>query len=255
MPFHVPEAAMHALRADFLADAVERLAVMQGALDAVKEGRPPEPRLHALRREAHNLKGLGGSLGLPFITVVAHRLEDYLGLCRIESPAAASDIQAFIDCLADAVEAGGVPGEEDAATKLRTLPVVMALDIGEVVIREVEILLLTGSRTIARAVGDELRACGYRVVGATNPFQAITLAVQMHPDMVITSAVLEGLSGIDVARALRAMTATADLPIAIMTSFRKHHSELSDLPPGVEVIRLGRFLDEDLATVLGRFDA
>jgi CheY-like chemotaxis protein/HPt (histidine-containing phosphotransfer) domain-containing protein len=251
----IPEAAMRALRADFLADAVERLAVMQQALDEVKAGRPADPRLHSLRRETHNLKGLGGSLGLPFITLVAHRLEDYLGLCRIDDPAAAGDVQTFIDCLGDAVECGGVPGEEDAAIRLRTLPMFRAADIADVDIREVEIMLLTGSRTIARVVGDELRACGYRVVGAANPFQAIALAVQMRPDMVITSAVLEGLSGIDVARALRAMSATADLPVAIMTSFRKDHSELSGLPRGVEVIRLGRFLSDDLAGVLGRFDA
>lgn len=253
--YRIPDDVLRTLRAEFLVDAGERLKTMQRALDALGAGDDPGPMLLALRREAHNLKGMGGSFGLSFITLVAHRLEDYLGLCRFDRPADSAHAQAFLDCLADAIDAGGDPGEEATAARLRALPVFTTFDPAAVEVRELEIMLLTGSRTIARAVGDELRACGYRVVGASDPFQAIALAVRMRPDMVIASAVLDGLGGVDVAHALRAIRVTADMPLALLTSFHLSHRALRGLPAGVEVIRLGRFLSDDLARVLGRFDA
>src|SRR3546814_9870935 len=76
----------------------------------------------------------------------------------------------------------------------------------------------------------ELANCGYRAQLASDPFEALRLAVSEKPDIVLTSAVLDGMPGIDLLRSLRAIRATSRLPVAVVTSFDAGHPELAGLP-------------------------
>ncbi len=65
------------LRDEFLADARDRLVQMQEAIElAFATGNAGGDTLVALRRQGHNLKGMGGGFGFPSISVVAHLMED-----------------------------------------------------------------------------------------------------------------------------------------------------------------------------------
>jgi DNA-binding response OmpR family regulator len=139
------------------------------------------------------------------------------------------------------------------AARLRTLPVWTDFDIHDIEVREAEILLIVNSRTVAHRVADELRACGYRVLTHTDPFQAMAMALRSRPQMVIVSAVLQSVTGIDVLRAFAAMGATAHIPLALLTSFSPDHAELQGLPQGAGVIRLGQELSQDLAQILSDY--
>ncbi len=58
------------------------------------------------------------------------------------------------------------------------------------------------------------------------------------------------MSGSDLVRVLNGMRGTRKITAAVVTSFDKGHAELSDLPEGVDVVRLGNTLSDDLAQVL-----
>ena len=58
--------------------------------------------------------------------------------------------------------------------------------------------------------------------------------------MVIASAVMDKISGIDLARALKSMTATRHIPFALLTSFDAKHPELRQLPDDVALVHHDR---------------
>jgi len=102
-------------------------------------------------------------------------------------------------------------------------------------------------------VDRELRACGYRVVAARTPFEAFELAFRMKPDMLMTSAVMDGIGGVDLVRAFAAMSATTNMPAVLLTSLDSGHSDLRDLPQDIPVVRLWRYFPEDFAEVVVRY--
>ncbi|MBM3571933.1 MAG: hypothetical protein FJX52_06150, partial [Alphaproteobacteria bacterium] len=98
--------------------------------------------LIAIRRQAHNLKGMGSSFGFPAISMVAHRLEDYLVDLGALSPHELHDAQQFLDALQFIVRRGIDPNEEELGELVRALPVKGGFDMREVVQTDVEVLLV-----------------------------------------------------------------------------------------------------------------
>ena len=115
-------------------------------------------------------------------------------------------------------------------------------------------LLVIPSRAIGHIVSRELQACGYRVITALTPSIAFDMVVKMRPDMIITSAVLNPVSGIDLVRAFTAMTLSKHIPIAVLTSFAHNHQDILRLPAGTAIIRLDEHLKDDLANVIVDFE-
>ena len=206
------------------------------------------------RREVHNLKGAGGSFGFPSISLIAHRLEDYLSSAGNPTVRQLGDLQVFVDRLSSIIDDGVEPDDEATNAILRLLPVHTVFDPSEVVQRDVEVLLVIPSRAIGHIVSRELQACGYRVITAQTPSVAFDMVVKMRPDMIIASAVLNPVSGIDLVRAFTAMTLSENIPIAVLTSFAHNHQDILRLPAGTAIIRLDEHLKDDLANVIVEFE-
>ncbi len=66
-----------------------------------------------------------------------------------------------------------------------------------------------------------------RIVEATNGREALALAREQHPDLIVLDWTMPGMSGIEVVRALRDSPALATTPV-IMTTGRDDPSELSE---------------------------
>lgn len=242
------------LRDEFLADARDRLIQMQEAIDlAFATGQAGSDTLVALRRQGHNLKGMGGSFGFPSISVVAHRMEDYLADLSQLSPAQLHDAQKFLDALTRIVRNGINADGQELTAMLRALPVKGGFDVKDVVQANVEVLLVVSSTVVRLLVERELRACGYRVVATRAPFEAFELAYRMKPDLILTSVVMDGFNGADLVRALAAMEPTRDMPVALLTSLTADHADLRAVPADVPIVRLGAGFSEDFARVVVRY--
>lgn len=238
---------------EFLDEAGDRLARVQLALNALS-GKPADRKgqLLDLSREIHTIKGNGKASGFAAISQVAHRFEDYLALV-VEKPALpVAELQRFADAMVELVEQGRDPGPDGTAAILRALPVHSQFDPDSVVARPGRALVVTRARTIGHMLARELANCGFRSQTENDPFEALRYATTDRPDVVLSSAVLGGLSGIDLLTALRAMRETRALTVAVVTSFGSGHAELADLPADIPVVRLGETLADDLAQVLTR---
>ncbi len=239
------------LSQEFLTYAGERIGVIENAL-GTGSNRDSEV-IMIIRRESHNIKGTGGSFGFPVVGLIAHRLEDYIsGLDELDERHV-SDIAVFLDCLLDIIEIGWDPDDSAAEALVRSLPAHPDVDTELSNALDIEILLVSPSKTISVIAVQTLRGSGYHVTTARSAVEALEFAVRTRPDLIITSAAMAGVSGIDLVRALRVITATRELPVAVLTSFSIDHQELNQIPSDVPVIRLGESFDKDLTKVITGF--
>ena len=241
---------LNQLRGEFLSDAEDRLNAMQALLETPGDG---GAGLLQLRRDAHNLKGLGGGLGFPTVSLVAHRLEDYLSAKDRLNHNDCDDIQIFIDFLREMVLCGEDHSGEEVAELVRRLPTPNVIETPCNSPKRVETLVMAPAKPVSRFLSRELLALGHHVTLAENPWHAMQQAATIRPDLVITSVVNEGLSGIDFVRALKSMSLTRDLLIAVLTSFDRGHTQLQELPEDVPVLRVGTSLSQDLVNVITEY--
>ncbi|CAK0739403.1 Response regulator [uncultured Gammaproteobacteria bacterium] len=243
------------LRIEFIDDAHDRLVKTYAALEAAAAGvKTDTEALAMLRMEAHNMKGCGTSFGFPAVSLVAHRMEDYLtGVAKLDKRQL-DDAHTFLDKIAELVDRREQPALAETNLIVRSLPARYVFEVADVEVRDCEIMLVTPSKVVARKVGIEMAACGYRPVTVQDPIEALGMAVRVPPDMLIASLVMDHLGGVDLIRALKAMSITAKMPMALLTSLDLGNAALKDVPKGVGVIRVGSQFGEDFAAQITRFN-
>ena len=91
---------------------------------------------------------------------------------------------------------------------------------------------------------------GYRATAIPDTLKALAYATRAKPDMMIVSAVMPQLSGIDLALALAAIPATRNIPLAVITSLDANDAQLKGLPPSVALIRKTSAFGDDLTKAL-----
>ncbi len=99
-------------------------------------------------------------------------------------------------------------------------------------------------------VQHELLSFGFQVLTDKDPFVALSSIVRLKPGLVIASEELDGLNGINLLRAVMAMTTTQSIPVLMLSSFDKNLLTDRGLPNDVPVIGLGSRLSDELALSL-----
>ncbi|MEZ5666244.1 MAG: Hpt domain-containing protein [Alphaproteobacteria bacterium] len=240
------------LSGEFVEDANDMLDRLDNLVVVGAEGGGAEALLEA-RRIVHSLKGSGATFGFRDVSLIAVRAEDFLSDLQVLTEQHRTSIQAFTDAMRRALDSDNT-APVDFKAEVRQLPTRPSFDVNDVEIREVEVLLVSSAKVLAHKVRNELSACGYRVATVTSPIMALEMAIRTQPDMIVSSTVLDGMTGVDLARALSVISTTEQIPFALLTSFERGHPELSGLPVGVGIIRVGPHFSEDVAEVLSRFE-
>jgi CheY-like chemotaxis protein len=244
------------LESEFLEEVQDIVAALDVLLGNLRSKTvKPDEGLARLGRDMLTIATRGRALDQAVITVIAHRLGEFASDLKELVDSDLDDMAAFLEALRKVAEAPQAFVGEPGKNLIRSLPARLkagGFDPKDVKITNVEILLVVPEKAMSRIVERELAACGYRVSNARNAFQAIETAFVSQPDMVIASAVLEGLSGIDLACALSSMPSTRKMPVAILTSFQAGHPSLEGLPPSVPLIRKGATFGDDLAEAFAK---
>jgi CheY-like chemotaxis protein len=80
------------------------------------------------------------------------------------------------------------------------------------------VLLADDDEDIVRLVSFRLDRSGFRVIAVRNGAEAVELANELNPAVVILDVSMPGLTGLEATRVLRASAATAGLPILLLTA-------------------------------------
>lgn len=90
------------------------------------------------------------------------------------------------------------------------------------------ILVVEDEATIRLMLVKKLTAAGWRVMEAANGELALGLALREPPRVVLTDLQMPCLDGLGLARALRAASATREIPVLLLSA-RSHRIAASDL--------------------------
>ncbi|MBF6589933.1 MAG: response regulator [Ktedonobacterales bacterium] len=91
-------------------------------------------------------------------------------------------------------------------------------------------LVVDDDASIAGLLVDVLEGAGYRAYHASNRQNALTMARVIHPELILTDYLMPEVDGRQVIRALRAHTATRDIPAVLMSSTRPRTAGLEGVP-------------------------
>jgi len=80
------------------------------------------------------------------------------------------------------------------------------------------LLLVEDNKLTRMRLRGFLDGLGLEIIEAANGQEALDLARARHPDLVVTDIMLPGLSGLDLARALKGDPATKGIPIVAVTT-------------------------------------
>jgi CheY-like chemotaxis protein len=99
------------------------------------------------------------------------------------------------------------------------------------------ILVVADEPALLAALDTVLAEDGHEVTGTCYASDAVTLAREMLPDLILSGIAIPGLSGRDLMSVLRQNPATADIPVVFFTSARTSDDASAgpdgDLPPPI----------------------
>jgi CheY-like chemotaxis protein len=88
-----------------------------------------------------------------------------------------------------------------------------------------KILVVDDSSFLRRASERALTRAGYQVVTAADGEQALQVAREQIPNLILLDMMLPKLSGVDVLRALKQDAATKDIPVIVLTALSERNKE------------------------------
>lgn len=183
-----------------------------------------------MQRILHGIKGSAGTFGFHSVTLIAHRLEDYTEAVPKLTKKNFHDIQKFVDRIRDILESRQKPAENELQKILDTLPSSVETP------RRVRVLLVMPKGVQRKLVGSELTSCGFELAFADKAVDAFALAVSFKPNMIVSSVEFDLLSGVELAKALRAISATSETPFVLCTSHADVKAE-KNLPHNIHIVR------------------
>jgi len=115
------------------------------------------------------------------------------------------------------------------------------------------ILVIDDSPTMLYMVTEMIAQGGHETITASNGEQAICMAVNQQPDLVLLDVILPKLNGYEVCRQLKSTPQTADIPVVMITSKSKDKDRKWGIEQGADDYITKPFDADDLLDVIERF--
>ncbi|WP_294171638.1 phosphate regulon transcriptional regulator PhoB [uncultured Sphingomonas sp.] len=96
------------------------------------------------------------------------------------------------------------------------------------------LLLVEDDRPLADLISFHFERAGYNITRTGDGEEALILADEVKPDLVLLDWMIEGVSGIEVCRRLRRRPATANLPIVMLTARGEEADRIRGLETGAD---------------------
>ena len=207
-----------------------------------------EKTIAKIRCIAHGIKGQAASVpGFSNVKVVAHRLEDYLFEAVKLDGRVIKDIYVFLDAMEHLLSTEQKHSESGLAQIVRSLPVHFSVDDVLKEAGNVEVLVVMPKNVQRRVIGAELNSCGFRTSYVHSSLPAIEMAMHAKPDLIIISALVDYLGGLELSHMLRVPESTKNIPIILVTSFSEDEIQNKDLPDQTLIARKGDKFPSDFA--------
>ena len=120
-----------------------------------------------------------------------------------------------------------------------------------------KILIAEDERDIRDLIAFTLRFAGYEVFVANNGEEAVQLAPQVNPDLVLMDVRMPRMTGYEACRMLKANPALKDIPVVFLSAKGQESEIQQGLEAGAEEYLLKPFAPDQLTNrvkaILGKF--
>ena len=113
------------------------------------------------------------------------------------------------------------------------------------------LLLVEDDRQLAELVRFHFDRAGYAVTRTGDGEEALILAEEVRPDLIILDWMIEGISGIEVCRRLRRRQQTSNLPIIMLTARGEENDRVRGLETGADDYLTKPFSPKELVARAG----
>lgn len=244
------ESALKRLKQDFIEGSLEKLDDIDKVIDNVYNDRGNRgDQFFQLQRDVHSIKGSAGTHGLHLLTLVAHRLEDYLEAVRRLNKEEWRSVQIYMDQMRKLVILAEEPEDKLREEILHDLPHAQGTttEFSGQKTKKVTILLVMPAGVQRKLIGAELAACGFDLSFSDRPVEAIRLVMDLKPDAVLSNQEFRNMTGVELANVLKAIKSTSNTPFALLTS---SDLKTNALPKGTHIIQKGEQFTSDLTDYL-----
>jgi twitching motility two-component system response regulator PilH len=114
------------------------------------------------------------------------------------------------------------------------------------------ILVVDDSPTDLRLMATPLTEHGYNVITAVDGEQALEIALQQRPDLIVLDVILPKKNGFQVCRQLKTSPDTKDIKILMVTSKSQDSDRIWGLRQGADEYMTKPFEDEEYLDTVGR---
>lgn len=97
-----------------------------------------------------------------------------------------------------------------------------------------KVLIVDDDLTARSTIEAILSAENYALFLAENGVQALKLAAEVQPDIILLDIIMPGISGFDTCKAIRAMPGLGEIPIVLVTSLDEREARLAGLKAGAD---------------------
>jgi signal transduction histidine kinase/DNA-binding response OmpR family regulator len=191
------------------------------------------------------------------LDVVLPGMDGWEVLRRLKSDASTRTLPVVIISMMDNRDLGVALGADDYFVK--------PVDRARLLQRMREIMARSGARrllvidddaTVHTLLGEELAPLGYVIENASSGEAGLRAAEERAPDVIILDLMMPGMSGFEVAGALKANPKTADIPILVLTSREISTADRALLHPKVSsVVQKGSSARDQLVREIRRVTA
>lgn len=108
------------------------------------------------------------------------------------------------------------------------------------------ILIVEDTPSELELISTYLKESGYVVIGAVTAHQALNLATEKKPDVIISDVVMPGISGFELCRKIKQNPATQKIPIILCTSKNQEIDRLWGMKQGADAYITKPFTREQL---------
>lgn len=109
-----------------------------------------------------------------------------------------------------------------------------------------KILVVDDTPSTRELIGGYLSDRGYQVIEASDGKDALTKALEHHPEIVVTDVVMPEMNGFELCRSLKKNESTQNCRIVVCTSKNQHIDRLWGMKQGADVYLTKPFTEDEI---------
>lgn len=251
MPDKDVETILARLRQEFIETARDQIEEIETCLDWFESGRDvSSEELFGVQRSIHNIKGQGSTFGFPLVGRIAHLCEDYLKNVGGVQLDAVKDIRVFLDTMLDILMTGSEDDLPDVEGMLRALPSGKRQEFSGQDHHDVHVLLVMPEGIVRRTIAAEMLSCGFHVRRSIDTLDALSYAMDVVPDIVISDYETSPFTGLESARVFASIDKLSQAHFVLFTAYALGDEHLHHVPDNVSILPKTRDYAKNLTNML-----